>query len=437
MPGYIVIGSQWGDEGKGKIVDLLTERVDIVARFAGGPNAGHTIREGDRRFALHHIPSGILRENVLCIIGNGVVMELSSLIGEIENLRRMGVRIGDNLRISNRAHLILPYHRGCDIAREDMNGAKKIGTTRLGVGPAYEGKAGRYNLRVIDLADPGTLQVKVERAAAMLRKAAPADLAAEHNPDPKEVTDACLRHAEVLAPFITDTATLLNTRLDQGAVVLCEGAQGTMLDIDHGSYPYVTSSSSTAGGACTGLGLSPVRIDSVIGVLKAYSTRVGEGPFPSELNDATGDLIRKRGNEFGSTTGRPRRCGWFDALVARYSVMINQIESVALTLFDVLDGFDEIPVCVAYEHDGEKLKSLPADSAILADCRPVYEMLPGWKQDTSSVTRFDDLPTAARSYIDRIEKLVGCEVGIVSTSPLREQTILRSDARIAHWLPPR
>jgi adenylosuccinate synthase len=437
MPGYVVVGSQWGDEGKGKIVDLLTERVDIVARYGGGPNAGHTIRSGDLRFALHHIPSGILRENVLCVIGNGVVIEPGSLIGEVDELRKAGVRVEENLRISDRAHIILPYHRGCDIAREDVSGGRKIGTTRLGVGPAYEGKAGRYNLRIADLVDPGTLPAKVERAAAMLRRAAPTGLPAELDPDPKEAAAACLRHAEALAPFITDTATLLNGRLDEGAVVLCEGAQGTQLDLDHGSYPYVTSSSSTAGGACTGLGLSPVRIESVIGVLKAYSTRVGEGPFPTEQSDTTGDMIRKRGNEFGSTTGRPRRCGWLDTLVARYAVMINQIENLALTLFDVLDGFDEIPVCVAYEHNGTRLETLPADTAIVRDCRPVYEVLPGWKEDTSRITRFDDLPDLARRYIDRIEKLVGCEVGIVSTSPLREQTILRTDARIARWLPPR
>ncbi len=437
MPCYVVVGSQWGDEGKGKIVDLLTERVDVVARYGGGPNAGHTIREGARRFALHHIPSGILREKVLCVIGNGVVIDAGSLLGEIEELRRAGVRVEENLRISDRAHLILPYHRGCDIAREDVSGGMKIGTTRLGVGPAYEGKSGRYNLRVADLADPGALPAKVKHAAAMLRRAAPTALPAELDPDPLDVVAACLRHAEALSPFITDTATLLNERLDGGAVVLCEGAQGTMLDLDHGSYPYVTSSSSSAGGACTGLGISPIRIASVIGVLKAYSTRVGEGPFPTEQSGATGDTIRKRGNEFGSTTGRPRRCGWFDCLVARYAVMINQIESLALTLFDVLDDFDEIPVCVAYEHKGERLERLPADAAVLRDCRPVYETLPGWKKDTSLVTRFDDLPDSARAYIDRIEKLVGCEVGIVSTSPLREQTIFRPDGRIARWLPPR
>ncbi|HET6279093.1 MAG TPA: adenylosuccinate synthase [Candidatus Polarisedimenticolia bacterium] len=437
MPGYVVVGSQWGDEGKGKIVDLLTERVDIVARYGGGPNAGHTIRAGARRFALHHIPSGILRDNVLCVIGNGVVIEPGSLIGEIEELRQAGVRVEENLRISDRAHIILPYHRGCDIAREDLSGGNRIGTTRLGVGPAYEGKSGRYNLRVADLADAGTLADKVARAAAMLRRAAPGDLPAEFDPDPKDAAAACLRHAERLAPFITDTAALLNSRLDTGAVVLCEGAQGTMLDLDHGSYPYVTSSSSSAGGACTGLGISPLRIDSIIGVLKAYSTRVGEGPFPTEQNNATGDLIRKRGNEFGSTTGRPRRCGWFDSVVARYSIMINQIESLALTLFDVLDGFDEIPLCVAYEHDGRKLESLPADPVILRNCRPVYETLPGWREDTSGITRFDDLPDAARRYIDRVEKLAGCEIGIVSTSPLRECTILRPEARIARWLPPR
>ena len=256
-------------------------------------------------------------------------------------------------------------------------------------------------------------------------------------PEPEQVTVELLRHGETLAPFVADTSRLLNERLDAGAVMICEGAQGTMLDLDHGSYPYVTSSSSTAGGACTGLGISPIRVESVIGVLKAYSTRVGEGPFPTEQDNPQGEKIRERGKEFGSTTGRPRRCGWFDALVARYSIMINQIESLALTLFDVLDGFDEIPVCVAYEHEQRRLEWLPADPAVLRACRPVYEVLPGWKQDTSSITRFEDLPAAARAYVARLESLVGCEVGIISTSPLREQTIIRPDSRVARWLPER
>ncbi len=437
MPGYVVVGSQWGDEGKGKIVDLLTERVDIVARYGGGPNAGHTIRAGDRHFALHHIPSGILRQDVLCVIGNGVVIEPASLIREIEELRKAGVHVVDNLRISDRAHLILPYHRACDIAREDRSGDQKIGTTRLGVGPAYESKSGRYGVRVADLGDPATLLDKVTRVSVMMRSSAAGELPAEFDLPPKQVTEECLRHGAALAPFIIDTSRLLNQRLDDGALVLCEGAQGTLLDLDHGSYPYVTSSSSTAGGACTGLGISPIRIESVIGVLKAYSTRVGEGPFPTELDDDQGAKIRKRGKEFGSTTGRPRRCGWFDTLVARYSIMINQTECLALTLFDVLDGFDEIPVCVAYEHAGRRLELLPADPGVLRDCQPVYETLPGWKSDTSKITRFEDLPEAARQYVTRIEKLVGCEVGIISTSPLREQTIIRPESRIARWLPAR
>jgi adenylosuccinate synthase len=271
----------------------------------------------------------------------------------------------------------------------------------------------------------------------MLRRAAPAPLAAEFDPDPRAAAEALRRHAAALAPFVTDTARLLNERLDAGAVMLCEGAQGTMLDLDHGSYPYVTSSSSSAGGACTGLGLSPLRIAGVIGVLKAYSTRVGEGPFPTEQEGAVGDAIRTRGNEFGSTTGRPRRCGWLDTVVARYSIMINRIESLALTLFDVLDGFDEIPVCIAYQHGGKRLEAPPADIAALRECRPVYEMLPGWRTDTTGITRFDDLPDAARRYIGRVETLTGCEVGIVSTSPLRERTILRPGSRIARWLPER
>ena len=437
MSGFVVVGSQWGDEGKGKIVDLLTERVDIVARYGGGPNAGHTICVGDRRFALHHIPSGILRESVLCIIGNGVVIEPGALLKEIDELRGAGVRVEDNLRISDRAHLILPYQRGCDIAREEGVKDGKIGTTRLGVGPTYESKAGRYGLRIADLADTAGLEEKVSALARLTRSASGDRLPAEWDPPPGEVAARLREYADRLAPFLTDTSLLLNQRLDQGAVVLCEGAQGTMLDLDHGTYPYVTSSSSTAGGACTGLGISPIRLEGVIGVLKAYSTRVGEGPFPTEQDNDSGRRIRERGREFGSTTGRPRRCGWFDALVARYSVMINQIECLALTLFDVLDAFDEIPICVAYEHEGRRYDVLPADLSVLRSCRPVWEVLPGWKTDTSPARRFEDLPEPARRYVRRIEETVGCEVGIISTSPQRDGTIILPRGRIAKWLPVR
>ncbi len=437
MSGFVVVGSQWGDEGKGKIVDLLTERVDIVARYGGGPNAGHTICVGDRRFALHHIPSGILRESVLCIIGNGVVIDPGSLIKEIADLREAGVRVEENLRISDRAHVILPYHRGRDIAREEGVGDGKIGTTRLGVGPAYESKAGRYGLRVVDLLDAVGLQGKIGALARQTRGVGGDRLPAEWDPSPEAITARYLECGALLTPFIADTSRLLNERLDQGAVLLCEGAQGTMLDLDHGTYPYVTSSSSTAGGACTGLGLSPIRVDGVIGVLKAYSTRVGGGPFPTEQDNETGRRIRERGREFGSTTGRPRRCGWFDAPVARYSVMINQIECVALTLFDVLDDFDEIPICVAYDYQGRRLDLLPADPAVLDACRPVYEILPGWKTATSGARRLEDLPARARDYVRRLEALVGCEIGIISTSPQRDATIVRPEGRIERWLPVR
>ena len=437
MSGFVVVGSQWGDEGKGKIVDLLTERVDIVARYGGGPNAGHTICVGERRFALHHIPSGILRENVLCVIGNGVVVDPGSLLKEITDLRAAGVRVEENLRISDRAHLILPYHRGSDIAREGGVGDGKIGTTRLGVGPTYESKAGRYGLRMTDLGDRAGLREKVGALARMVRSAAADRLAPEWDPAPEAVAAQYLEYGARLTPFIADTSRLLNERLDDGAIVLCEGAQGTMLDLDHGTYPYVTSSSSTAGGACTGLGLSPIRVDGVIGVLKAYSTRVGGGPFPTEQDNETGRSIRERGREFGSTTGRPRRCGWFDALVARYSVMINQIECLALTLFDVLDDFDEIPICVAYEHEGRRIDRLPADPTVLNLCRPVYEILPGWKTATTGARRFEDLPARARGYVGRLESVVGCEIGVISTSPQRDGTIVRPEGRIEHWLPVR
>jgi len=437
MSGFVVVGTQWGDEGKGKIVDLLTERVDIVARYGGGPNAGHTICVGARRFALHHVPSGILRDNVLCVIGNGVVIEPGSLLKEIDDLREAGVRVEENLRISDRAHLILPYHRGRDIAREEAVRNGRIGTTRLGVGPTYESKAGRYGLRVADLGDESGLPDKVGALARMTRGDDLHKLPAEWDPDPAAVVEQLLVDGARLRPFVTDTSRLLNERLDEGAVVLCEGAQGTMLDLDHGTYPFVTSSSSTAGGACTGLGISPIRVDGVLGVLKAYSTRVGEGPFPTEQDNEAGRRIRERGREFGSTTGRPRRCGWFDALVARYSVMINQVECLALTLFDVLDDFDEIPICAAYEHGGRRIDFLPADPAVLKACRPVYELMPGGKEDTSTARRFEDLPGRARDYMRRLEEAVGCEIGIISTSPQRDGTIVRAGSRVEHWLPMR
>jgi adenylosuccinate synthase len=437
MSGFVVVGTQWGDEGKGKIVDLLTERVDIVARYGGGPNAGHTICVGERRFALHHVPSGILRDNVLCVIGNGVVIDPGSLLKEIDDLRGAGVRVEENLRISDRAHLILPYHRGRDIAREEGVRNGKIGTTRLGVGPTYESKAGRYGLRVADLWDEAGLADKVDTLARMARGAGAQGLPAEWDPAPAAVIEQFIAYGARLRPFVADTSRLLNERLDEGAVVLCEGAQGTMLDLDHGTYPFVTSSSSTAGGACTGLGISPIRVDGVIGVLKAYSTRVGEGPLPTEQDNENGRRIRERGREFGSTTGRPRRCGWFDALVARYSVTINQVECLALTLFDVLDEFDEIPICVAYEHDGRRIDFLPADPAVLKACLPVYEVLPGWREDTSTARRFEDLPARARAYVRRLEDVVGCEIGIISVSPQRDGTIVRPESRLGHWLPAR
>jgi adenylosuccinate synthase len=438
MSAFVVVGAQWGDEGKGKIVDLLTGRVDIVARYGGGPNAGHTICVGERRFALHHVPSGILREGVLCLIGNGMVVDPAALLGEIGELRAAGVRVEENLRISDRAHLILPYHRACDVAREEAARAGKIGTTRLGVGPTYEGKAGRYGVRVADLGDGEVLREKVRLAAEATERAVRGlPLPPGLRPPPEKVAEEYARYGEALRPYVTDASRLLNERLDAGALVLCEGAQGTMLDLDHGTYPYVTSSSSTAGGACTGLGISPIRVDGVLGVLKAYSTRVGEGPFPTEQDNDSGRLIRERGKEFGSTTGRPRRCGWLDALVARYAVMINQIECLALTLFDVLDGFDAIPVCVAYEHRGRRLDTLPAQPQVLRECTPVYETLPGWRTDTSGAGTFEDLPPAAQQYVRRIESIVGCEVGIISTSPQRERTIIRPASRLARWLPAR
>ena len=432
-----MVGTQWGDEGKGRFTDLLAKEAHMVVRYQGGHNAGHTIVVDGASFALQLIPSGVLNRHIVPVIGNGVVVDPASLLQEISKLREAGVKVEENLRLSDRAHVILPHHRGLDIAREEGAAAGRLGTTRLGVGPAYETKAARFGVRVADLGDPATLGDKVVRLAECLRRSAPAALPPECDADPAEVTTRYLEHGRALRPFVTDTSALLNHALDDGRVMLCEGAQGTMLDLDHGSYPFVTSSASTAGGACTGLGISPIRIEAVFGVLKAYATRVGEGPFPTEQDNDQGRLIRERGHEFGSTTGRPRRCGWFDAVVARYAVSINQIESLALTLFDVLDGFDAIPICVAYEHEGRRLEDLPADPAVLRACRPIYDNVPGWRQETSGITRFEDLPQAAQEYVRRIEAAVGCEAGIVSVGPQREATIFRPKSRIARWLPAR
>ncbi len=419
-----VIGAQWGDEGKGKIVDLLCESYDVVARYQGGHNAGHTVRFGNQHFALRLIPSGILHPAKLCILGNGMVIDPEALLAEIESLRGLGVQIDDNLKISDSAHCILPYHKALDLAREEAAGAAKIGTTGRGIGPAYETKVSRYGVRVADLLDPDVLREKIEFACAeknpvlqTVYRKAPFDAHALYND--------YLRYGEVLAPRITNGPVLINDLIRKGKKVMFEGAQGTMLDIDHGTYPFVTSSNCVAGGICTGLGVAPKHIGRILGVVKAYTTRVGGGAFPTELGDASGDHLRKRGNEYGTVTGRPRRTGWLDLAVLRTSTMLNGLDTFALTKLDVLDEFEEIPLCTSYNVHGERWTTFPAFAIAHHDYKPEYRVMKGWKQSTVGITDFRKLPQQAKDYIRFIEDEVGCPISIVSTGPRREETIIR------------
>ena len=419
-----VIGAQWGDEGKGKIVDLLCESFDVVARYQGGHNAGHTVRFGDKHYSLKLIPSGILHPGKLCLLGNGMVIDPEALLSEIESLRGLGVQIDGNLKISDSAHCILPYHKALDLAREEAAGSAKIGTTGRGIGPAYETKVSRYGIRVADLLDPEVLREKIEFACA------------EKNPvletvyrkatfDPKKLFDDYMRYGEILSPRITNGPVLINEAIRDGKRVMFEGAQGTMLDIDHGTYPFVTSSNTVVGGVCTGLGVAPKHIDRVLGVVKAYTTRVGGGAFPTELGDAIGERLRTRGNEFGTVTGRPRRTGWLDLAVLRTSVMLNGLDSFALTKLDVLDEFEEIPVCTSYNVRGDRWKTFPAFAVAHSDYKPEYRTMRGWKTSTVGMTEFAKLPQAAKDYVRFIEDETGCAISIISTGPRREETIIR------------
>jgi adenylosuccinate synthase len=419
-----VIGAQWGDEGKGKLVDLLCESFDVVARYQGGHNAGHTVRFGDKHYSLKLIPSGILHPGKLCLLGNGMVIDPEALLDEIESLRGLGVKIDGNLKISDSAHCILPYHKALDLAREEAAGAAKIGTTGRGIGPAYETKVSRYGIRVADLLDPEVLREKIEFACA------------EKNPvletvyrkptfDPKKLFDDYTRYGEILSPRITNGPVLINDAIREGKRVMFEGAQGTMLDIDHGTYPFVTSSNTVVGGVCTGLGVAPKHINRVLGVVKAYTTRVGGGAFPTELSDAIGERLRKRGNEFGTVTGRPRRTGWLDLAVLRTSVMLNGLDSFALTKLDVLDEFEEIPVCTSYNVHGDRWKTFPAFAVAHRDYKPEYRTMRGWKTSTVGTTDFAKLPQAAKDYVRFIEDETGCAISIISTGPRREETIIR------------
>ncbi|MBA3241292.1 MAG: adenylosuccinate synthase [Acidobacteria bacterium] len=432
----VVIGAQWGDEGKGKIVDLMAERFDVVARYQGGHNAGHSVQVGERSFVLHLIPSGIVHEGKTCVLGNGMVIDPKAFFQEADRLAEQGVSVTpERVLISSRAHLILPYHRALDHTSEERLGNERVGTTLRGIGPAYEDKAGRRGIRVADAVVPEVLRSRIERNLEDANRIIEAY--GGQALDSAQVFDEMSPLVERLSPFIADTTLFINRAVREGRSVLIEGAQATLLDVDHGTYPFVTSSSTTAGGACMGTGLAPQRISGVLGIVRTYTTRVGEGPFPTEMLEAEaelGQLIRERGREYGASTGRPRRCGWFDAFATRYAAEINGFDSVALTKLDVLDALDEVKVCVGYRLGGRALESFPAVSKDLRDVEPVYETLPGWKTSTEGVTELDHLPSEARGYVEFISQQIGVPIGIVSTGPERGQTILVRNSALAGWL---
>jgi len=422
----VVVGAQWGDEGKGKIVDVLSEKFSVVVRYAGGHNAGHTVIIHGKRFVLQLVPCGVLREGCRAVIGNGVVLDPMAFLKEVAALRDAGVQVDGNLFVSNRAHVILPYHRMIELASENAPGRVKIGTTSRGIGPTYEDKAGRRGLRVVDLCDLELLKKHIENACREKNMIAHALF----NSEPLDPDKMYAEYAEVakkVAPFVCDTAVLLNRAINEGDSVMFEGAQGTMLDIDHGTYPFVTSSSATSGGAVIGTGVAPTAINSVIGVTKAYCTRVGEGPFPTELFDAVGDEIRKRGNEFGAVTGRPRRCGWVDLPLLRYSGMINGTSWLVITKLDVLDELKEIPVCVGYKIDGKPVDEVPGKASDWDRIECVYRTLPGWNTSTKGITDYRQLPQVAREYLEFIARESGARIAMVSTGPGREETIFIDD----------
>ena len=426
-----VIGAQWGDEGKGKIVDLLTPHVSIVARYQGGHNAGHTVRAGDTEFILHLLPSGILHDGVRCVIGNGVVVDPVALFLEVETLATQGIDVGDRLLISDKAHVILPYHRDIEKLSEQRRGARRIGTTSRGIGPSYEDKIGRRGIRVADLGD--TSEDGLLASALRDNVAARNRVVGESDVDWRSVR-ADLRAAwERLKPWAGDASVFLSRALQAGDRILFEGAQGTMLDVDHGTYPFVSSSSATVGGICTGLGVGPRAIGAVLGIVKAYTTRVGEGPLPSELHGEEGDLLRESGREYGASTGRPRRCGWYDAVAVRHAVRVNGLDALAVTKLDVLDGLAEIPMCTAYRCGDEILREFPSRGAALAACEPVYDTVPGWTRPTAGVRRYEELPPEAQAYLARIESLTGVPIAIVSTGSDRADTIVAEGGLVDRW----
>ncbi len=431
----VVVGAQWGDEGKGKIVDLLAERFDIVARYQGGHNAGHSVFVGDAAYVLHLIPSGIIHKGKTCVLGNGMVIDPKAFFTEADRLTEQGLEVTpERVKVSSRAHLILPYHRALDHTSEERLGNEKVGTTLRGIGPAYEDKAGRRGIRTADALVPEVLQARIERNLEDANRViqayggAPLEVA--------QVFDETSTLIERLAPFVTDTMQYLNKATRDNRSILIEGAQAALLDVDHGTYPFVTSSSTTAGGATIGTGLAPHRITGVLGIVRTYTTRVGEGPFPTEMLDTEehiGQLIRERGREYGASTGRPRRCGWFDAFATKYAADINGFTSIALTKLDVLDTLDEIKICVGYKLDGRTIDYFPAVSQELRRVEPVYETLPGWKTPTAGIITRDELPRAANDYIDFITRILEVEVGLISTGADRADTIFCPDTALAAW----
>jgi adenylosuccinate synthase len=434
MPNIVVVGTQWGDEGKGKVVDVLTPQFNVVVRYQGGDNAGHTVVVGKEKYVLHSIPSGILHSGCRCVIGCGVVINPAALIEEMETLVRRGVTLDGNLFISKNAHLIMPYHPALDRASEAKLGARRIGTTGKGVGPAYVDKAARVGIRMADLLDERLFRDKLEANIAQKNRIL-GEIYDAQTFTVEQILSPYLRYAGWLAPYITDTALLLSRWIDAGYSVLFEGAQGTMLDLDHGTYPYITSSSTTSGGAATGTGVPPTRIHGVLGVAKAYTTRVGEGPFPSEMTGELDAAIRERGDEYGATTGRPRRCGWADAVVLRYAARINGLDTVALTKLDVLDRCETVKICTGYRYRGDVLTEFPEGETVLQDVEPVYEELSGWMAPTSHAKHEGELPAKARVYIERLEELIGVPFCLISTGAVRDETIVCDDSPLLRWFP--
>lgn len=425
MSAVVVIGTQWGDEGKGKIVDFLAEKADVVVRYQGGNNAGHTVVVNGTEFKLHLLPSGILYSGKTCIVGNGVVIDPAVMLKELKGMQDKGIDT-TGLKVSNRAHVIMPYHRLLDALEEESKGDRKIGTTKRGIGPCYMDKNARVGIRVVDLMDEeefcSKLDYNLEAKNHLLRAVYETE-----GFDFEEIKEEYLEYARQLRPYVTDTSAVLHEAFRNGKKVLFEGAQATQLDLDHGTYPYVTSSHPIAGGACIGAGVGPSKINRVIGVVKAYTTRVGEGPFPTELTDEVGDTIRERGHEYGTTTGRPRRCGWLDACVVQYAGYVSGIDYMAITRLDILDGLRTLKMCVGYNYEGKKLEEFPASLKVLGAVEPIYEEMPGWNEPTSHIRKYEELPANARRYIERLSAVSGINIGIVSVGPGRDQTIILRD----------